>query len=657
MAVETNRIGSNVGIMNHFKYYNSYVTGGITSRMTNELAYAIYLKCGKSYTSTAAKYCPPQSYINNNFWVNYEDNRSTVNVKVNIGGTHTDNNLIKLSDLTYTVTIDSHSVGEIRADVANTTYYIGYSNFYRNKPTNMGVTATSSFTADTDFIHYSYSVTGDGVSTTSATVNPRYPSILSVSTFKNTVSYTTSQIHVWDTINPRAEATTNVNYYVRPVSQISFRTDCPTYVLYSGSSRNFPVNAYGSIVSGVNTNINSTPIPQNYYFQQTIYNVNNYNGTQLNSFSTENIFNAGIVTSTTYGSSSKKSFITTTVPLVFIGGSVTSLYHRFNYPNVPNYIKIFAYAENYNNSVVTASFNTYLIENVTSCNFVDTTAPAILLYDYPNSIDIGCHGTSDIAEIFLKSFSMTSTLNMTTLDTSVDLGTYDDTPSTIISYNMRPNVIGTGNISFTGVKYDNTTITASKSISSVYSNYDWFYLAQYGWVQSVYNNYVIYDVGMFNSTEVPNSLHISNQTTDEMFRIEIIYEDEIGSGEKSANITARYEKVDTHRFKLTFEPDTITQNQTTDHIMEYSFGNDVRIKGIKLYNSLLDEMLVELNEDNMNDTADILVAGFYGGSGVAIYWLMTIDLTIEKSVDMPFRDRDIDWFDLLNLHIIMEPYH
>lgn len=160
------RIATSYLLMDHFKNYTSRIGPNDvkTALASRELANKIYELCGNSYTSAAALYAPPISYIIYNYKINYTaDNKSTHAYIYTNNSSLQSNQLAYIGDCLLGVKVAPVSTmlmfvieGDKTLSSSSYTVNMTYNTFYNNG--SIGATYTCNFRGLPHLYEYDYKV-------------------------------------------------------------------------------------------------------------------------------------------------------------------------------------------------------------------------------------------------------------------------------------------------------------------------------------------------------------------------------------------------------------------------------------------------------------------------------------------------------------------
>lgn len=136
-VLEDGLITSSYGLMDHFRNYATHM--GVTTNAhlrtyTNALHDAIYEKCGSSYTSVLAQRMPTNGYMHNTFFADLTSGGKNYHIFINTGNNYQSNQLVKMSDVSYSVGIEDVQFTSLNfVNSTNTTYLLTYDKYYKKK--------------------------------------------------------------------------------------------------------------------------------------------------------------------------------------------------------------------------------------------------------------------------------------------------------------------------------------------------------------------------------------------------------------------------------------------------------------------------------------------------------------------------------------------
>ena len=153
-TVETNRIATSYGLMDHLTNYASRMGVTLDSKgqlCAKKLSEQIYAFCGNSYTNTKALYCPTPTYCNENYHVSFTD--GGINYGANLILNDTDaNQLALLSNVTLNYTANLIQLTSLSfSSSIPYTYTIDVSKFLSHKNVSSHMNFTYTLTANVTY--------------------------------------------------------------------------------------------------------------------------------------------------------------------------------------------------------------------------------------------------------------------------------------------------------------------------------------------------------------------------------------------------------------------------------------------------------------------------------------------------------------------------
>ena len=587
----TGDISCSYDLVNLFNNYVSYT--GVTSNstlvtMTQNLAAEIYRRCGNSPTSTASKWCPPKSYIENNYTVNYKSGGVMYGVYINIPSNYTDDQLVKMSDITYGGVATTTSSQYIRpygktSNTVSYTYYVSYERYYQNLNSKVNNIRFYGYPA---FYTYLTTVDGNGSLTfTSGTSTYKYYNL--VHTGCNIV---TDTIKCRDMSVPDVYGTYVINFTPRPVSSIATTnySSIPTYCVVNNTNN---TQKYNCILYGSSTNTSSgfgvtgkCPIPQ--LLQSYTYNPTNGDLYQF----TDGVINpVGAVTSFSTSSTGTIT-IPTTYKLATDGTKYTlasiSSISGFNHDgSSSDYLMFVTQAYNYDGTIKsTTPRKIYYIKEPTSVEEIQSDEtiingiPANIYLDvYPNNV-------------YFKSVALTCSTH--TISNNIQLSNLGTGNPCKINFNTTFTLTSTSptsaSITATITKHDNTTITRTKTVGVYYGPYSTLYMNiscpdAIKDNTGVNNNHTYYFIDILNdATPWPFPADFVGGAF--ICDLEIFYRTQ--SGTKTDYIEIHYERISFNKYRLKFQ--VVSSYGTTidadgiDNSLVLHFSENAIVTNIKL---------------------------------------------------------------------------